>query len=214
MKALRNLTFPTLALALLTALPAFAQGPVPFPPGLAKKLAARASNYTEVTLDKNTLNFASQFMNKKDKGDQQARSLINNLKGIYVRTYEFKEPGDYTTADLDRIRDEFRGPEWVPMVQSRSHSKNGLEVSDIYQKIVNGESQGMLILNAEPKELDFVYISGHINPSELGSLGGSFGVPRLHVRNHGQGSGSAAGSGSSTSSSSSTSTSSGSGGHQ
>ncbi len=184
MKAFHKLTLPTLALALLTALPALAQGPVPFPPGLAKKLAARASNYTEVTLDKNTLNFASQFMNKDNKGDQQAKSLIHNLKAIYVRTYEFKQPGEYSIADLDRIRDQFRGPQWVPMVQSRSHSKNGLEVSDIYQKVVNGESQGMLILNAQPKELDFVYISGHINPSELGGLGGNFGVPKLHVRDH------------------------------
>jgi hypothetical protein len=182
MKALSKLTLPTLALALVTVLPALAQGPVPFPPGLAKKLAARASNYTEVTLDKSTLNFASQFMNKDDKGDQQARSIINGLQAIYVRTYEFKEPGQYSTADLDRIRDEFRGPEWVPMVQSRSHSKDGLEISDIYQKMVNHESQGMLILNAEPKELDFVYISGHINPSALGALGGNFGVPQLQTR--------------------------------
>lgn len=184
MKALSKLTLPTLALALVTALPALAQGPVPFPPGLAKKLAARASNYTEVTLDKSTLNFASQFMNKDDKGDQQAKHLINGLKAIYVRTYEFKQPGEYSTADLDRIRSEFRGSEWVPMVQSRSHSKDGLEISDIYQKIVNGESQGMLILSAEPKELDFVYISGHINPSALGALGGNFGVPKLHTRPH------------------------------
>jgi hypothetical protein len=208
MKTLHKLTLPTLALALVTALPAFAQGPVPFPPGLAKKLAARASNYTEVTLDKSTLNFASQFMNKHDKNDQQAKGIINNLKGIYVRTYEFKQPGEYSAADLDRIRDQFRGPEWVPMVQSRSHSKGGLEISDIYQKIVDGESQGMLILNAEPKELDFVFISGHINPSELGSLGGSFGVPKLHVRNHDHGSSSASASNSNSSSSSA------SGGHQ
>ena len=184
MKALSKLTIPTLALALVTALPALAQGPVPFPPGLAKKLAARASNYTEVTLDKHTLNFASQFMNKDGKGDQQAKRLISGLKAIYVRTYEFKAPGEYSTADLDRIRSQFRGPEWVPMIQSRSHSKDGLEISDIYEKIVNHETQGMLILNAEPKELDFVYISGHINPSELGALGGNFGVPKLHTRSH------------------------------
>jgi hypothetical protein len=182
MKALTTLTLPTLALALLTALPALAQGPVPFPPGLAKKLAARASNYTEVTLDKSTLNFASQFMNKNDQNDQQARNIINGLKAIYVRTYEFKDTGEYSTADLDRIRDQFRGSDWVPMVQSRSHSKDGIEISDIYEKIVHGETQGMLILNAEPKELDFVYISGHINPSELGALGGNFGVPQLHTR--------------------------------
>lgn len=184
MKTLSKLTLPTLALALLTALPALAQGPVPFPPGLAKKLAARASNYSEVTLDKNTLNFASQFMNKDDKGDQQTKHLISSLKAIYVRTYEFKDAGEYSAADLERIRSQFRGPEWVPMVQSRSHAKDGLEISDIYEKIVNHETQGMLILSAEPRELDFVYISGHINPSELGALGGNFGVPKLHTRPH------------------------------
>ena len=184
MKALTKLTI--LALALVTALPALAQGPMPFPPGLAKQLAARASNYTEVTLDKNMLHFASQFMKDKhkDHGKVQVSNLLHNLKAIYVRTYEFKQPGEYTTADLDRIRSQFRGPEWVPMVQSRSHSKDGLEISDIYQKIVNGESQGMLILNAEPKELDFVYIDGHINPSDLGAIGGNFGVPKLHTRPH------------------------------
>ena len=185
MKALKKITLPTLALALATALPGLAQGPNPFPPGLAKQLAARASNYTQVTHDKNTPHFASQFMkNKGDKGDQQAKRLIHNLNAIYVRTYEFKKPGQYTTADLNRIRSKFKGPEWVPMVQSRSHSKDGLEISDIYQKVVDGETQGMLILSAEPKELDFVYISGHINPSELGALGGNFGVPKLHNRNH------------------------------
>jgi hypothetical protein len=184
MKALTKLTI--LALAIVTALPALAQGPMPFPPGLAKKLAARASNYTEVTLDKNMLHFASQFMKDKhkDHGKVQVSNLLHNLKAIYVRTYEFKQPGQYTTADLDRIRSQFRGPEWVPMVQSRSHSKDGLEISDIYQKIVNGESEGMLILNAEPKELDFVYISGHINPHDLGAIGGNFGVPQLHTRPH------------------------------
>lgn len=203
MKALSKLTLPTLALALVTALPALAQGPVPFPPGLAKKLAARASNYTEVTLDKSTLQFASQFMkDKKDKGEQKAKNLISSLKAIYVRTYEFKTPGQYSTADLDRIRSQFRGSEWIPMVKSRSHSKEGLEISDIYEKVVEGETQGMLILSAEPRELDFVYISGHINPSELGSLGGNFGVPKLHTRNQSSGSTSSSSSAHSSSSSS------------
>ena len=184
MKINRILALPALFVLLIAALPALAQGPAPFPPGLAKKLAARASNYTEVTLNKHMLNFASQFMNKDNKNDQQAKHLIQNLNAVYVRTYDFSKPGEYSAADLARIRRQFRGPEWQPMVQSRSHSKDGLEISDIYQKVVNGETQGMLIINAEPKELNFVYISGHINPSELGALGGNFGVPKLHTRPH------------------------------
>lgn len=182
MKAIHKFTFPALALALITALPAFAQGPNPFPPGLAKELAARASNYTEVTLDKKMLNFASQYMNKDNKGDQQARRLLTGLNAIYVRTYDFNQPGEYSAADLARIRSKFRGPEWQPMVES--HSTKDHESSEVFIKVVNGETQGMLVLDAEPKELNFVYISGHIDPSELGDLGGNFGVPQLHVRNH------------------------------
>lgn len=180
MKLIHKLTLPTLALTLITAVPALAQGPNPFPPGLAKELAARASNYTEVTLDKQMLHFASQFMNKDDKGDQQARSMIHNLNAIYVRTYDFKKPGEYSAADLARIRSKFSGPEWQPMVES--HSTKDHETSEVFMKVVNGETQGMLVLDAEPKELNFVYISGHINPADLGDLGGNFGVPKLHVR--------------------------------
>lgn len=184
MKAIHKFTLPVLALALVTALPALAQGPNPFPPGLAKRLAAHASKYAEVTLDKHTLEFASQYMNKDDKSDQQTRKMLQNLNAIYVYTYEFSKPGEYTAADLARIRSKFSGPEWVPMVQAHSHSKEGVKTSDIYQKVVNGEIQGMLILAAKPDKLSFVYISGHIDPSELGDLGGNFGVPKLHVRTH------------------------------
>ncbi len=60
----------------------------------------------------------------------------------------------------------------------RSRSKSGEGDSDIYMKLVNGEVQGMFILNAEPKELDFVFISGPIRPEDLSDISGNFGIPR------------------------------------
>ncbi len=165
---------------LFAALPALAQGPVPFPPGLAKKLAARASNYSEVTLDKHMLNFASKFMNKDDKNDQQAKQIIQNLNAVYVRTYDFDKPGQYTEADLERIRSHFQGPEWQPMVKSVTKSNH--QTSEIYMKVVNGKTEGMFILNAAPKELNFVYLSGNLSAKELSHLGGNFGIPKLHTR--------------------------------
>ena len=36
---------------------------------------------------------------------------------------------------------------------------------------------GQAILDAEPKELDFVYISGPIRPEDLKDLSGNFGIP-------------------------------------
>jgi hypothetical protein len=164
------------ALAMLTgmAVPLRAQTNVmPFPDALAKQLAARASNYTEVTLDRKMLDFAGNFMNDKD--DAEGKRIIANLKGIYVRTYEFDKPGQYTDADLAQIRRVFAGPDWEPIVKSRSKD----EADDIYMRMVNGQMMGMIILDAEPKELDFVYIDGPIRPQDLGAISGHFGIPTV-----------------------------------
>ncbi len=79
----------TLLLSAAIALPALAQQPSPLvlPPQLEKDLAARASDVTEVTLNKNMLGFAAKFMHDKDGDDANVRQLIEGLDGIYVRDY-------------------------------------------------------------------------------------------------------------------------------
>ncbi len=174
-----------LAALLLPCAAARAQSSPHFPVTLQKQLAARASNYTEVNLDRKMLAFAGQFMNKKD--DAATRHLIEKLNGVYVRTYEFSKPGQYTAADLDSIRRQFQTSAWSPMV--KDHSKDGSSDSDIYIKSEGGEILGMFILNAEPQELDFVYISGPISLDDLSAMGGNFGVPKLKARTNSASSG-------------------------
>jgi hypothetical protein len=173
----RNAGRVALALAALSiawALPAHAQsGDAPFPVTIEKQLATRASNYTEVTLDRKMLDFASHFMNDKD--DAEGKRIVSKLNGVYVRTYEFDKQGQYTPEDLEAIRRQFQTSEWSPMVKERS--KDGTDDSDIYMKLVNGDVQGMFILNAEPKELNFVYIDGPIHPEDLADISGNFGIP-------------------------------------
>ncbi len=170
-----------LGCGLLMALPAVAQDVQPnFPVELDKKLAARASDVNEVTMNKTMLKFASQFLDSKDKGDAQAQRLIQNLNAIYVRSYEFSAPGQYTADDLKTIRQQFLGAEWNPMVKVRS--KKGEGDTDVYVKMVGNEVKGMFVLNAEPKELDMVYISGSIRPEDLKELSGNFGVPNLNLQ--------------------------------
>ena len=169
-----------LAACLLAALPAVAQDIQPeFPITLDKKLAARATNVDEVTLNKNMLNFASQFLDSKQKDDTQVKHLVQKLNAIYVREYDFDKPDQYTAEDLKTIRQQFLGPEWNPMVRERS--KKGAGDTDVYVKLVRGEIQGMFVLDAEPKELDFVYISGPIRPEDLAQLGGNFGIPNINT---------------------------------
>jgi hypothetical protein len=177
---LRDIVRIGIALALLSAGVMLAHGQTqPFPVTLEKQLASRATNYTEVSLDKNMLAFASKFLNSKDGDDAEAKRLISRLDGVYVRTYEFDKPGQYTPDDLEAVRRQIQSTEWSPMVKSRSKSGEG--DSDIFLKVVNGDIHGLFVLNAEPKELTFVYIAGPIHPEELTELGGNFGIPKMKV---------------------------------
>ncbi|MHB8303380.1 MAG: DUF4252 domain-containing protein [Acidobacteriaceae bacterium] len=165
-------------LAACITLPARAQDPTPnFPVALDKKLAARATHVNEITLNKNMLAFASQFLSPKQKDDVQAQHLIQKLNGIYVREYDFDQAGQYSADDLQSIRRQFSGPQWSPMVRERSQKGDG--DTDVYVQMDKGTIQGMFVLDAQPRELDCIYISGPIRPSDLRQLSGNFGIPNL-----------------------------------
>ncbi len=168
------------------AVPALAQGsttaqssasPLLLPPAVEKALEAKASNVTEVTLDKTMLGFASKFMDRKDTDQANAQQLINGLDGIYVRDYEFDKEGQYSLDDIETLRKQFAGGEWVPMVHVLE-KKSG-ESTDVLAKMVNGESRGLFILSAEPKDLTIVLILGPIRMDQLGKLGGLGGLGGL-----------------------------------
>ena len=158
--------------------PALAQNsPLPLPSPVEKELAARASDVTEVTLGKNMLAFAAQFMKGKDDDEAATRHLIEGLDGIYVRDYEFDKEDQYSPDQIESLRKYFETPEWSPIVHVRER-KSG-ESTDVLVKMVNGENKGMFILDAEPKELTIVLILGPINIDQLGRLHGIGGLHAL-----------------------------------
>jgi hypothetical protein len=140
-------------------------------------LAARASNVTEVTLGKNMLAFAAKFMNGKDQDESATRQLIEGLDGIYVREYEFDKEGQYSMEQMEQLRKYFETSEWSPIV--REHERKSGESTDVMVKMVNGETRGMFILTAEPKELTIVLILGPIRMDDLGKLKGIGGLAVL-----------------------------------
>jgi len=155
------------------ALLARAQDGLPLPSPVEKELAARAADVTEVTLDKNMLGFASKFMT--DNGDDaHVRKLISGLKGIYVRDYEFDKEGQYSMDDLAKLRAQFETSDWSPVVRERERGSK--ETTEVMMKMVNGEPQGIFVLDAEPKELAIVLILGPIRMEDLGSLSGMAGL--------------------------------------
>jgi hypothetical protein len=169
--ALMALSVPVLAQTASTP------SPFPLEPSVEKALAAKASDVTEVTLGRNMLAFAAKFMDDKDTDDAAARQLIEGLDGIYVRDYEFDKEGEYSPDDVEKLRQSFETSEWTAVVRERD-KKSG-ESTDVMVKMVNGESHGMFILSAEPRELSIVLILGPIRMDQLGALKGLSGLSSL-----------------------------------
>jgi hypothetical protein len=146
-------------------------------PASLDRLAAKASEVVDVTLDANLLQLASRFLSDKDADDAQVKKVIAGLKGIYVKSFEFEKAGEYQDSDVEPLRAQLHTPAWSRIVGVRSQ-KSG-ENSEVYVKTENGKIDGLAILATEPKELTIVSIEGSIDPDQLKELGGHFGIPKV-----------------------------------
>jgi hypothetical protein len=110
-------------------------------PASLDRLAAKASEVVDVTLDANLLQLASRFLSDKDPDDAKVKKLIGGLKGIYVRSFEFDKPGEYQDSDVEPPRTQLRTPAWSRIVGVRS-LKSG-ENSEVYVKTGTERSAGL-----------------------------------------------------------------------
>ena len=156
--------------------PAFGQNPKLDIKNL-EPLAKKASEVVDVNLDGALLKLASKFMTSED--DQEGLGIIKNLKGIYVKNFEFDKPGEYSQADVEAIRGQLQTPSWSRIVSAQS--KHEGETTEVYLMTASdgGTVLGMAIIDAEPKELTVVNIVGPIDIDKLSALEGKMGIPRL-----------------------------------
>ena len=143
------------------------------------KLAAKASEVVDVSLDGPMLRLAGRFLSSNDPDEAKVKNIVTGLKGIYVKSFEFEKEGEYSPSELDEIRHQLRGPGWSRMVGVVS--KRGGDNAEIYLKLDDSHIGGLVILCAEPKELTVVNIVGHISLDDLSELGGHFGIPDVET---------------------------------
>ena len=165
---------------LLLALPVLLRAQeIKLPPDV-EKLSVKAKETVEVNMDGPMLRWASKFLSAEDPDEQKAARLITKLKGIYVRSFEFDNPGAYTSAEVEQLRAQFSSPLWSRAVGVRSQ-REGDNV-DVFFKLEDERMAGIVIIAAEAKELTVVNIVGPIDVDELADLGGEFGIPRLNPK--------------------------------
>jgi Domain of unknown function (DUF4252) len=143
------------------------------------RLAAKASEVVDVSLDGALLQLASRFLSEKDPDEAHVKKLVGGLKGIYVKSFQFEDRDQYKESDVEEFRTQLKAPGWSRIVSSRS-KRNG-DNAEIYLKTDAGQITGLTIIATEPKELTIVNIIGYIRPEDIRDLGGHFGVPKLDL---------------------------------
>ena len=162
-------------LALLIVMPLSAQE-IKLPPNI-EKLADKAREVVDVTMDGSLLQLASRFLSGRDPDEARVKKLVAGLKGVYVKSFEFDSRGEYDDKDLDPIRAQLKAPGWSKIVGVKDKRNN--ENAEVYIKSDATGIIGLAVIAAEARELTIVQIVGSIQPEDLRDLGGHFGVPRM-----------------------------------
>lgn len=146
-------------------------------PASLDKLAAKAKESVNVTLDTSMLQFAGKFLSGEKADEAQVKQLVSGLKGIYVRSFEFDKPGEYSLQDIESIRTQLQAPEWSRIVSTKDRN----ETAEIFLRKRGKDAIGLFIIAAEARELSIVHIDGPIDLEQLSRLGGHLGIPKVDI---------------------------------
>jgi len=141
-------------------------------------LATRASETVDLNFDERLILAAAKIFNDKDEDEAQIKKLITGLKGVYVKSFEFENDNEYSSADVDSIRSQLREPSWTRLVNVKSKKDGNVEV---YISLTGSQVNGLTVISAEARELTIVNIVGPVDLEKLAKLEGTLGIPSLGV---------------------------------
>lgn len=141
-------------------------------------LAAKASETVDVNLDEQMMQLTAKFFANKDGDAAKVKELINGLKGIYVKSFEFENEGLFTEADLESVRSQLRDPAWSKVLDVSNKKEGSVQV---YLMRTGTQISGLALLAVDPKEITVVNIVGPVDLEKLSQLEGTFNIPDLDI---------------------------------
>jgi hypothetical protein len=145
------------------------------------KLEKKAKEANTVTLDAGQIRGAMALLNMSgdsDKDTQQVKHVLEGIRNIIVRNYEFADKGQYSVETVDAVRAQIaKMPGWSKIVDSRGAEEH----DEVYLLMQADKVAGIAVIAAEPRELTVVYIDGNVNLSDLKKLKGEFGIPDIDI---------------------------------
>jgi hypothetical protein len=133
------------------------------------RLASKATETVDVTLDAAMLKKSAGFLAGKDADSAKLQQLIQNVTGIYVKSFKFDTPGVYTEADVEAVRKQLAREGWSRIV--------GVREKDELNEVYLWKDGGLVVISAESDELTVVNIVGSVDLAALALLGPM--IPKL-----------------------------------
>jgi hypothetical protein len=138
-----------------------------------------ATDSVDVTLDGFLMRIARKFAASQaaDEANDEAMSLLQDIKSVRVRNFTFDSDNAYSKADIDSVRKQLQAPGWSSLVQV--HRREGNEDVDVYVCLENDKVKGLAVIASEPREFTIVNIVGSIDLDKISRLEGEFGIPKM-----------------------------------
>ncbi len=113
------------------------------------------------------LSLPQVFWMTRRPAEGTAKEISKNIKGIYLRSYEFSQKGAFKIEDLKPVLDQLKAPNWNRFLRNEEDG----ELTEIWMHTTNGQSDGLLLVTAEENELTVINLVGSANLADLSSLG-------------------------------------------
>jgi hypothetical protein len=149
------------------------------------ELASQAKEVVNISINKNTINWASQAIQSQGGDANELREVMKDLDNISVQTLEFDEehaPIWQKLADLTQgVLKRLDGPGWTPIVSVTERKKDGgAEIVRISLfNDASGEPGGLAVFVLERKEVVLINIAGKVKLDQLARIGRALGEPDM-----------------------------------
>jgi hypothetical protein len=163
-------------LAILVPVTGAAAGPELKIPDFSQ-LHSKATESTDITIDGVLLKIAKQFAKAHEEDDQEALSILSDIKSVRVRSFQFDSDDAYSQADVESVRKQLAAPGWSPLVQT--HTREPREDVDVFLNTDDGKIRGVAVVTMEPRGFTIVNIIGNIDIEKLAKIEGQLGIPKV-----------------------------------
>src|SRR5262249_43872025 len=124
-------------------------------------LRTHATESVDISFGPLTFGLVGSLMNDRDADQADVKSVLQGLRVLRVRHYEFEANFEYPTADIDAVRAQLSGPGWSQV--SRIRDRHTKEDVDVYLAIKNDRIPGLAVVASGPSEFTIVNAVGSMD---------------------------------------------------